>query len=51
MKHELESNGWPGVYKDIKNVPNTLEGAKKAAEVWVRRYEMPGDIENEVITR
>lgn len=51
MKYELKSNGWPGVYNDIKSVPNTLEGAKKASEVWVRRYEMPNDIENEVAKR
>lgn len=45
------NGGYRGVFDQIKVVPNTLSGAKTASEIFVRKFEQPGDIENEVRIR
>ena len=48
--YELEFN-YSGVLTALKNVPNTEEGAKTAADVFVRRFEIPADVDNQSIKR
>lgn len=50
MKYELE-NDYKKVLDYMKNAANTLEGAKQVAEYVCRNYEIPGNIEAEVVER
>lgn len=43
--YELE-NKYQGVLSSILNVSNTEMGAATAADVWVRRFEVPADVDN-----
>lgn len=42
LVHELKNN-YSSIYNSIKNVPNTKEGAYKAAEIWTRKFEVPAN--------
>lgn len=35
----------------IRSVPNTLEGAKQAADIFVRKFERPANVDNESLKR
>lgn len=48
--YELE-NGYSGVYDVLKNVPNTSEGAYKAAYEWTVHFEIPDNTESRARTR
>lgn len=48
--HEL-SHGYSSVLSALKAVPNTEAGARKAADVFVRQFEIPADIEGESVKR
>lgn len=39
------------VLQPIMSVPNTLEGAKQAADIFVRRFEIPGGVEEATLRR
>lgn len=43
--HELSSAGYNSLLSTLQQLPNTLEGAKRAADVFVRQFERPADIE------
>lgn len=45
------NGGYKAVLDSLMSVSNDLAGAQNAAEVFVRRFEQPGDIENEVVKR
>lgn len=49
--HELTTSYNQTVLIPLQNVSNTLEGAKSAAETWCRKFEIPADVENEVVKR
>lgn len=44
LYHELNTS-YTSVLQEMKNAPNTLEGAMKVADVFVRRFEVPADID------
>lgn len=48
--HELNTS-YPNLVSELKSVPNTLAGAKKAADRFVRVFERPGDVDNSSIRR
>ena len=50
MVHELETD-YTGVNNVLKSVPNTLEGASKAAKEFTMRYEMPANSERKAKQR
>lgn len=41
------SNSYTSVLSALQSVPNTLEGAKSAADTFVRKFEIPADIEGQ----
>lgn len=43
---ELNS-GYTSVLSAMRSVPNTEAGARQAADIWVRKFEMPGNINYE----
>lgn len=48
---ELSTSYKNSVLKPLMKVANTLGGAKDAAEIWVRKFEVPAHIESEVMLR
>lgn len=42
--YELNHYSYLG-YPELQTVPNTLEGAKQAAEIFVRKFERPSDVD------
>lgn len=44
--HEL-TTGYKGVLKPIKKVPNTLAGCKQAADIFVRKFEVPANVDTQ----
>lgn len=48
--YELENN-YSSVLTELKAVENTEEGAKKAADIFVRRFEIPANVDSESIKR
>ena len=44
--HEL-SNSYKGVLKSLKGVDNTKAGCKKAADVFVRKFEVPANVDKQ----
>jgi len=42
MKWELEKN-YGSVLRQLKDMPDTLDGARSACELWMKSYEMPSD--------
>lgn len=49
--HELTTSYKSSVLEPLQGVPNTLAGAQDAAEIFVRKFEIPGGIEQAVVTR
>ena len=48
--YELENN-YSSVLTELKAVENTEEGAKKAADIFVRRFEIPANVDSESLKR
>ena len=48
--HELESS-YPSLLSELKGVPNTLEGAKTAADRFVRVFERPANVDKSSLKR
>ena len=48
--YELE-NSYSGVLNTLRSVPNTAAGCKSAADAFVRRFEVPADVDNESVKR
>lgn len=48
--YELETS-YSSVLEGLKSVENTEEGAKKAADIFVRRFEIPANVDSESIKR
>ena len=51
LKYELTNSYKSTVYNKLKSISNDLSGAKSAAEIVCRKYEIPADINNAVETR
>lgn len=51
IKYELEHNYKKTVLNSLKDVTNDLNGAKKAAEIVCRKYEIPANIDAQVKKR
>lgn len=45
------NNGYTSVLAAIKQVPNTVEGAKSAADVFVRKFEVPASVDQQSLIR
>lgn len=50
LNHELQS-GYPGVYKTLKSVENTSQGAYDAAYKWCTDFEIPANKYQEAVSR
>ena len=48
---ELNQPGYARLLNTLKEVPNTLEGAKRATDAFVRIFEVPSDVDNKTIKR
>ena len=48
--YELE-NSYSGVLSTLRSVSNTESGCKSAADAFVRRFEVPADVDNESVKR
>lgn len=48
--HDLETN-YSGVLSTLRGVPNTEAGCKTAADAFVRRFEIPANVDSESIKR
>lgn len=49
--YELSGSYKSSVLSPLQEVPNNLEGAKKAADIFVRHFEIPGGVEQATLTR
>lgn len=45
--HELSTSYKSSVLDPLKQVPNTLEGAKQAADIFVRKFEVPANVDTQ----
>ena len=51
MKYEMESGAYGTAYNNVRNVPNTKAGARKAAYYWCVYYEKPANTESTAQSR
>lgn len=50
LQNELNT-GYTGVRNSLLNVPNTLAGAKQAADIWCRKFEIPANVDSTAANR